>query len=133
MKGFVIGTIATAVAFALMAWLLPQVSIEPGDDIVGLLALSLVFGLVNAFIKPIVKLFSMPVTLMTLGLFGLVINAGLLLLVSWITQSMFSFTLSIGGWPQDGLSLDAIVGAFLASIVLTIIQAAIGLLVKDAR
>ena len=133
MKGFVIGIVATAVAFALMAWLLPQVSIEPDDDIVGLLGLSVVFGLVNAFIKPIVKLLSLPVTLMTLGLFGLVINAGLLLLVSWITQSVFNFTLSIGGWPQDGFSLDVVIAALLASVVLTIVQAAIGLLVKPAR
>jgi putative membrane protein len=133
MKGFVIGTVATAVAFALMAWLLPQVSIEPDDDIVGLLGLSVVFGLVNAVIKPVVKLLSLPVTLMTLGLFGLVINAGLLLLVSWITQSVFDFTLSIGGWPQDGFSLDVVIAALLASVVLTIVQAAIGLLVKPAR
>ena len=116
-----------------MAWLLPQVSIEPDDDIVGLLGLSLVFGIVNALIKPIVKLLSLPVTLMTLGLFGLVINAGLLLLVAWITESMFNVTLSIGGWPQDGLSLEAIIAALLAAIVLTIIQTAIGLIVKDAR
>jgi putative membrane protein len=133
MKGFVIGTVATAVAFALMAWLLPQVSIEPDDDIVGLLGLSVVFGLVNAVIKPIVKLLSLPVTVMTLGLFGLVINAGLLLLVSWITQSVFDFTLSIGGWPQDGFSLEVVIAALLASVVLTIVQAAIGLLVKPAR
>jgi putative membrane protein len=133
MKGFVIGTVATAVAFALMAWLLPQVSIEPDDDIVGLLGLSVVFGLVNAVIKPVVRLLSLPVTLMTLGLFGLVINAGLLLLVSWITQSVFDFTLSIGGWPQDGFSLDVVIAALLASVVLTIVQAAIGLLVKPAR
>jgi putative membrane protein len=132
-KGFVIGVIATAVAFALMAWFLPQVSIEPEDDIAGLLGLSLVFGLVNAVIKPIVKLLTLPVTLMTLGLFGLVINAGLLLLVAWITQSVFNFTLSIGGWPDGSFSLEVIVAALLASIVLTIIQTAIGLLVKDAR
>lgn len=133
MKGFVIGVIATALAFALMDWLLPQVSVEPDGDIVGLLALSFVFGLVNALIKPIVKLLSLPVTLMTLGLFGLVINVAMLLLVAWITQSVFNITLSIGGWPQDGFTLEAIVGAFLASVVLTIIQTAIGLIVKDAR
>jgi putative membrane protein len=132
-KGFVIGIIATAVAFALMAWFLPQVSIEPEDDIAGLLGLSLVFGLVNGVIKPIVKLLTLPVTLMTLGLFGLVINAGLLLLVASITQSVFNFTLSIGGWPGGDFSLEVIVAALLASIVLTIIQTAIGLLVKDAR
>lgn len=133
MKGFVIGVIATALAFALMDWLLPQVSVEPDGDIVGLLALSFVFGLVNALIKPIVKLLSLPVSLMTLGLFGLVINAGMLFLVSWITESMFKVTLSIGGWPQDGLTVEAIVGALLAAIVLTLIQTAIGLIVKDAR
>ena len=56
------------------------------------------------------------------------INAGLLLLVAWISQSVFNFTLSIGGWPQDGFSLEVVIAALLASVVLTIIQTAIGLL-----
>jgi putative membrane protein len=131
MKGFIIGTLATAVAFALLAWLLPQVTFD--GDIVGLLVLSLVFGVVNGLIKPVVKLFALPINLMTLGLFGLVINAALLLLVAWVTEEMFSVTLSIGGFPQDGFSLGVVVDAFIASIVLTLIQAVVGLVVKDRR
>ncbi len=133
MKGFIIGTIATAVAFALMDWFLPQVTIKPDDDIVGLLVLSVVFGLVNGLIKPIVKLLSLPISLLTLGLFGLVINAAMLLLVSWVTDSVFKFTLSISGWPQGDFTAEVAIGALLASVVLTIIQTAIGLVVKDAR
>ena len=81
MRGFIIGTLATAVTFAIVAYLLPQ--IDYGDSITGLIVVALIAGVVNGFIKPIIKLFSLPLTLMTFGLFGLVINAGLLLLIAW--------------------------------------------------
>ena len=51
-----------------------------------LVGLSLIAGVVNGLIKPIVKLISLPVTLVTFGLFGLVINAGLLLLIAWLAE-----------------------------------------------
>ncbi len=77
MKGFAIGVAATAIALVLLAFVLP--SVDYGGDIVGLILLAIVFGVVNGLIKPIVKLFSLPITVMTLGLFSIVINAGLLL------------------------------------------------------
>ena len=60
MKGFAIGVAATAIAFVLLAFVLP--SVDYGGDIVGLILLALVFGVVNGLIKPIVKLFSLPIT-----------------------------------------------------------------------
>ena len=72
MKGFAIGVAATAIALVLLAFLLP--SVEYGGDVVGLILLAIVFGVVNGFIKPIVKLFSLPITAMTLGLFSIVIR-----------------------------------------------------------
>ena len=83
-RGFLIGTAATAITFAIVAYVLPQ--IDYGDDLVSLIVLSLIAGVVNGFIKPIIKLFSLPLTVMTLGLFGLVINAGMLLLIAWIAD-----------------------------------------------
>ena len=129
MKGFAIGVIATAIAFAIVAFLLPQV--DYGGDVVGLLLLAVVFGVVNGLIKPIVKLLSFPITAMTLGLFSIVINAAMLLLVSWLASELFNITFTIGGFPTDGLSLDALVAAVIASVVLSIVSTIVGLVVHD--
>ena len=72
MKGFAIGVVATAIALVLLAFVLP--SVDYGGDLVGLILLAIVFGVVNGLIKPIVKLFSFPITAMTLGLFSIVIT-----------------------------------------------------------
>ena len=74
MKGFIIGTLATALTFAIVSYVLP--AIDYGGDPVGLLIVSLIAGVVNGLLKPILKLVSLPLNMMTLGLFGLVINAG---------------------------------------------------------
>ena len=125
--GFIISTIATAITFFVVAYLLPQIDFD--GNIPGLLVLSVIAGLVNGLIKPIVKLFSLPLTIMTLGLFGIVINAGLLLLIAWLSD-LVGITFTVGGFPPD-FSLGAIVAAFIGAIALTIVGAIVGLVVKD--
>jgi len=125
--GFIISTIATAITFFVVAYLLPQIDFD--GNIPGLLVLSVIAGLVNGLIKPIVKLFSLPLTVMTLGLFGIVINAGLLLLIAWLSD-LVGITFTVGGFPPD-FSLSAIVAAFIGAIALTIVGAIVGLVVKD--
>lgn len=129
MKGFLIGVVVSAIAFAVLAYFIPQIDL--GDQVIQYLGLGLVFGVVNSLIKPIVKLFSFPITAMTLGLFGLVINAAMLLLVSWVSESFFDIPFSIAGFPESGLSVEAIAWAFVASIGLSIISTIIGLVVHD--
>jgi len=129
MKGFAIGVAATAIALVLLAFLLPQV--EYGGDIVGLVLLAIVFGVVNGFIKPIVKLFSLPITAMTLGLFSVVINAALLLFGTWVAYELFGIAFTIAGFPTNGLSLEVLVSALIAAIVLSIISTVVGLVVHD--
>jgi len=125
--GFIISTIATAITFAVVAFVLPQ--IDYGDSIPALLVLSVIAGLVNGLIKPIVKLFSLPLTVMTLGLFGLVINAGMLLLIAWLS-GLVGITFTVGGFPPD-FSLGAIVAAFIGGIAMSIVGAIVGLVVHD--
>jgi putative membrane protein len=127
MRGFLIGTVATAVAFAVMTWLLPN--IDYTGDIPQLILLALVAGVVNGLIKPIVRLLSLPVRVATLGLFSLVINGGMLLLIAWISGKL-SIPFSIAGFPPK-LSLDALVWAFIGAIVLAIINTIIGHFVED--
>jgi putative membrane protein len=129
MKGFAIGVAATAIALVLLAFLLP--SVDYGGDIVGLILLAIVFGVVNGLIKPIVKLFSLPITVMTLGLFSVVINAGLLLFGTWIAYELFGIAFTIGGFPTNGLSIEVLVNALIAALVLSIISTVVGLVVHD--
>jgi putative membrane protein len=129
MRHFIIGTIATAIAFAVVQWLLPQVNFA--GSVPQLLLVAVAFGVVNGFIKPVVKLLSFPINAMTLGLFGLVINAALFLLVAWFCGEFLNIDFTVGGFPTKGLSLDAFVWAFIGSIVLSIVSTVVGLVIHD--
>ena len=128
MRGFILGTLATAVAFAILTFLLKP-NIAYNGEITGLIVLALVAGVVNGLIKPIVRLMSLPIRMATLGLFGLVINAAMLLLVAWLA-SLFNIDFSVGGYPPD-FSLDTLIWALVGAIVLSIISAVIGHFVPD--
>lgn len=125
--GLLIRIIATAVAFFVVAYFLPQV--EYGGDYVQLAILAGLFGVVNALIKPIVKAISMPINFLTLGLFGVVVNAALFLGVAYAADA-FGVPVSIGGFPPD-LTADAIVAAVIGSIGVSIVGTIIGLVVPD--
>ena len=75
MRGFVIGTVVTAVAFYILVTLLPDMFAYSGG-ILGLIVISVIFGVVNGLIGPIVKLLALPIRLATLGLVGFLINGG---------------------------------------------------------
>jgi putative membrane protein len=128
MRGFVIGTIATAIAFAVMIWLLPKIDYQ-GDVFPGLIVIALIAGVVNGLIKPIVRLVSLPIRMMTLGLFGFVINAGLLLLIAWISSNL-KFDFTIAGFPPD-LSPEAVLWAGIGAVVLSLVSTVVGLVVHD--
>ena len=74
----------------------------------------------NGFIKPIIKLFSLPLTLATLGLFGLVINAGAAAAHRVDREPRRASTFTVGGFPPD-FGLDAIGAAFIGGIAITIV------------
>lgn len=88
-------------------------------------------GVVNAVIKPIVKVLSFPISLMTLGLAGILINAGLLLGVAYLADNWAKLDFTIGGWPAGGFTSDTVVGAVIASVLLGLLSAVVGLVVKD--
>jgi len=131
MKGIVIGIAATAIAFAILVTILPASMVEFQGGPEQLVILAIVFGLVNAFIKPVVKILSFPISMMTLGAFGIVINAVLLLVVAYAADTYASVTFSVGGFPAGGITADTIVGAVVASVALGIISTIVGLVVHD--
>ncbi len=118
MIAFILRVVINALALAAAAWILPGITVTaaPASDatlglVLAYLVVGLVFGLVNAVVRPIVSLLSMPITCLTLGLFTLVINAAMLMLTSWLTQYL-PFGLHV-----DKFFWDAIIGALVISLI----------------
>jgi putative membrane protein len=126
-KGFIIGTLATALTFAIVSYVLP--AIDYGGDPVGLLIVSLIAGVVNGLLKPILKLISLPLNMMTLGLFGLVINAALLLLIAWLSD-LIGITFTIGDFPPD-FSMNTITTALIGGVAISLVGSIVGMAVRD--
>ena len=78
--------IISAIAVWITAWTLDGVTVEPWW---AALLVALILGLVNTFIRPVVKFFSLPINILTLGLFTLVINALMVLLCAWLVSDHF--------------------------------------------
>jgi len=107
----VIRILINAVALWLAAQLLPSINLT--SDLVGILIVAIIFGLVNALIRPIISLLSLPITILTLGLFTLVINTIMLL----ITAGLAGDLLSIQGGDLPGRLWIAFLGSLVISIV----------------
>ena len=78
MRNIIVKIVVNAVAIWVATLVVPHVEVtgdSTGNKILSLLAVGALFGVVNAFIKPVVKLFALPFYILTLGLFALVVNA----------------------------------------------------------
>jgi putative membrane protein len=128
-KGIVLGIATTAVAFVILTMLLPQVQYD--KNLVHLVGIAVLFGIANGLIKPVLKALTFPISMMTMGLVGIVINIGLFLGVAWAAEHLLKITFTVGGFPGHGLTADAIVTAAIASVVLAILTTVIGLVVHD--
>jgi putative membrane protein len=108
--------IINAVALLVTAWIVPGIHLGAAGphptkhDWATLLIVALIFGGVNVVIRPAIILLSLPLEIMTLGLFTFVINAFMLLLTSWIAVGLGV------GFRVDGF-LPALVGALIITIV----------------
>ncbi len=129
MKGFVISTIVTAVAFYILVQLLPSMFGYDGG-ILGLIVIAVLFGAINGFVGPIVKAAALPISFMTMGLVGFLINGGLLLLTAFISGQL-GFQLTVGDFPPNLLTADTIVAAIVGAVVLSLISTVIRLAVPD--
>ena len=123
-----------AVALLLAALLVPDIEIDWSDEAEGtlitLVALALVFGLVNAFIRPIAKLVSIPLNIATLGMFSVVLNAALLLGVAFLVDLAWGPLIVIGGYPPD-LGLEAIATAAMGSVIISAVSTALTILIPE--
>ena len=94
------------------AYLIPGVSV---DNWVTVLLVAIFLGIVNTILKPILVILTLPITLLTLGLFTLVINAVLVLLVSALVP---------------GFHVEGFIAALLFSIVLSVVSSVVRMFVK---
>jgi putative membrane protein len=125
-KHFVIGAIAAAIAFYGLTRFLPDLFAFSGQT-QGLIVLGVIFGVVNGLIGPIVKTLALPLSVVTMGLAGILVNAGLLVLVALIANST-GFPLSIGGFPPD-FTADTIVAAVVGSTVIGVVTGVVNAVV----
>src|SRR5579864_8543861 len=109
----------TGFSLFVAAWLVPGIRVR-GHGWTVFAVMALVLGLVNAVIRPVLKLLSCPLIILTLGLFVLVINGITLWLASAIAVRFFHV-----GFYVDGF-VPAFVGALIVSIVSVILSAILG-------
>lgn len=111
--------LVSTVACAAAIWLVPGI-VPVGGTWVGALFCALVLALLNASVKPVLQILSAPITLLTLGLFYVVVNALVLELASWLSLNLFGAGIAI-------FSLgSAIMGAIIISIVSMLLSGVIG-------
>lgn len=120
LKAIVIRTLVNALALWIAAWIVPGIEFGQNKEwtsVVGtVVVVALVFGLINALVKPIVHLFSLPLIWLTLGLFTVVVNALMLMLTSWIADSAGL------AFHVDGFFWSAVLGAIVISVVSMILN-----------
>jgi putative membrane protein len=122
MRELAIRILVNAAALWVAVQILPDslLSFDYGNDWWKLLAVALVFALINSYLKPIVKALSFPISVMTLGLVAFVINAAMLLIVALVSGSL-ELGFKVGDFPPD-LTSDAIVGALAGSVIISIVS-----------
>ncbi len=122
MGKFLLRVVINAIAIAITASILPGIHVV-NNDLGTLLVIGLIFGLINAVLKPLVSVLTCPFILLTLGLFVFVIN-GLMLLIT--------ASLSGGRLVVDGLGW-AVVGGIIMGIVGLILETVLGIRGKNPK
>ncbi len=109
--GFLLRVVVNALAIMLAASIVPGIAV---DGLVSALAAAVLLGLVNAFVRPVLLILTLPITLLTLGLFLLVLNGFCFWLVAWLVK----------GFHVAGFG-SALLGALVVSVVSWIVTALI--------
>src|SRR5690242_13929347 len=118
MTKFILRWAINAVAIFLAIRFVPGIHLQ--GNWVSVIWLALIFGLVNAFVRPLINLLTCPLIVLTLGLFTLLINTFLF----WLTGR-------IGEFFGMGITMDGFWPAFLGGVVVTIVSVVLTLILKD--
>lgn len=121
MSQFLVRLFVNAVALGVAAVIVPGIGFAGSETgaIINVLIVALIFGLVNAIIKPVLALVTCPFYILTLGLFTFVVNALMLMLTSWLVGPRFVVE---GFWP-----------AFFGSIIISFVSTVLSTMLKDDR
>jgi putative membrane protein len=133
MIGIVTRIVGTGLALWITTLIYKDISFGSKPSIATVLVIAAIFGLVNAFLKPALKILSFPLSMMTLGLFGFVVNGVLLLVLAALAEAV-GLKFVVGGFPPK-LGVDALVSAVVGGIVLSLVSMVIDRLplVKTSR
>jgi putative membrane protein len=136
---FLVSSIISAGAIWLVTFLIPAVTLTPygGDGlwqtIASYLLVGAIFGLINAIIAPVVKVLAFPLYILTFGLISFVINGALLLFVAWLSTQIGADILTIEGFTSEGLTIESLGWAILASVIISISSFLARAIFKAAR
>lgn len=123
---FLLRVIINAVAIWLATLVLSGLDVVGGGDttttVIVFLVVALVFGIVNAVVKPIVKLLALPLYVLTLGLFTVIVNAAMLWVTSWLSQR-----------TEYGLRIDNFGTAVLGALIISIVSFVLSVALKNKR
>ena len=120
----VIGLLINAAALYVAVWLVPGLDFDfaPADAWWKFLLVAFIFGLVNTFVRPVLRILTFPITMITLGLFLIVINALMLMLTGAISNEL-----------NLGLTVADFLAALLGAIVISIVGLALSLVTSAGR
>lgn len=122
----VLRVLINAVAIWLATELLDGLDVVGGGGTTGtvlvLLGVGLVFGLVNAVVRPVVRAIAFPLYVVTLGLFTLVVNALMLMLTAWLTEQ-----------TDYGIRVDGFGTAVVAALLISVVSVVLSLALRSSR
>lgn len=119
---FILRWLVTAIAVGVAIWLVPGIELVGGTDAWAAIALfGLILSLINISIKPLMQVLSLPITMITLGIFYLIVNTLLLYIAAWLANGIF----------QVGIDIATFGSAFVASIVISIVSSLMNSLVGN--
>jgi putative membrane protein len=136
-RTFVSDLVVRVLINAAALWVAVQVvpdnllSFDFGSDWWKLLAVALIFALVNSFIRPIVKLLSFPISVMTLGLVSFVINAAMLLLTALLSDQL-DLGFKVGDFPPN-ITIDTLVGALVGSLIISLVSTLVSIVLSSRK
>jgi putative membrane protein len=113
----------TAIAVAVAVWLVPGIEFPTEDKWISIGILAALLALLNTFIRPILQIVSLPITILTLGIFALIVNTAVLYLAAWLSDNLFGVFLHI----------DSFISALIASVVVSFVTIVLNALtgIKD--
>lgn len=120
-----IRVVVSAAALAVATWIVPGIELTTGSTVskvLTLLAVALIFGVINAILKPVIKAVGCIFYLLTLGLVALVVNGLLLWLASWVAGKLSLPFHITGFWA-----------AFFGAIIVGVVSWLLGILIRDPR